>query len=219
MTEDRGVLEQVRDLLNAGLSSRAVIDRGYRPGSVYHAQRQIWRRWRHAGASSGVPHASGSHPDHAAQVNATLQAENATLSAELGRLRNDAENARNEVTVLRQQWETALGARDEAQQALAEAEQEASRQSQKRQRLEEALSSERSQRQQLAAENARLKPLAVWSDHPCAACSRPMRGIIERKEAAQRLRDCAHPACIANRSAFDIATGLMTNSYSLTPME
>jgi len=43
-THGKGIMEQIRDHLTQGRSSREVIDLGYAPGSVYKAQRQVRKR-------------------------------------------------------------------------------------------------------------------------------------------------------------------------------
>ena len=39
--QNHGILQEIRDLLALGNTSRKVIDMGYAPGSVYKAQRQV----------------------------------------------------------------------------------------------------------------------------------------------------------------------------------
>ncbi len=39
--ENRGIMQQVRELLSQGKASREVIQLGYAPGTVYKVQRQV----------------------------------------------------------------------------------------------------------------------------------------------------------------------------------
>ena len=43
-TVSKGIMEQIRDHLAQGRSSRELIDAGFAPGSVYKAQRQVRRK-------------------------------------------------------------------------------------------------------------------------------------------------------------------------------
>lgn len=49
-----GVLQQIRELLAQGHSSREVINHGYAPGSVYAVQRQLRRRQGRAVATPAM---------------------------------------------------------------------------------------------------------------------------------------------------------------------
>ena len=43
-TDSKGIMEQIRDHLAQGRSSRELIDAGFAPGTVYKAQRQIRKK-------------------------------------------------------------------------------------------------------------------------------------------------------------------------------
>jgi chromosome segregation ATPase len=105
MASTIGLLQQIRDLLTQGLSSRQVIDRGYAPGSVYAVQRKLRRRRGRAEATPAMASqeptaATGNRERTGACTHPRMESlvsENARLQAEAGHL----SSLQHELKVLR----------------------------------------------------------------------------------------------------------------------
>ena len=91
MEAEKGVMEEIRELLSLGMSSREVIDLGYAPGTVYKVQRQL--REKKPEVQQTEPTSNETSAREFAEVVRDLQAEIASLQAEVGRLRPTAEVA------------------------------------------------------------------------------------------------------------------------------
>ena len=44
-----------------------------------------------------------------------------------------------------------------------------------------------------------LRPLDVWTGHPCALCGGALRGVVKPEIAEKLLRDLAHKECLTKR--------------------
>lgn len=84
METGKGIMEEVRELLVDGLSSREAIDLGYAPGTVYKVQRQLRKKTSGTQGMDGAP--TGAAASEFAQTVRDLQAEIIHLEAEIDRL-------------------------------------------------------------------------------------------------------------------------------------
>ena len=55
--------------------------------------------------------------------------------------------------------------------------------------------------QSLTAEVEGLRPLVVWTGHPCKVCKLPMYGSVEPDVAAKLMQDIGHKACVEKQGS------------------
>ena len=199
-----GVMEEVRGLLSQGTSSSEAIALGYKPSTVYKAQRQLRKVL------------SASEPPVTTQVLVTNMA-----SEDCTKLREENNSLRESLSSLEEvmaqevrQWQAGLQqeqvARKEAEELVSNRNSEIDQLRAENQRLTQTLEDLPSkivpkvweQIQPLQQETEELWLLKVWVGHPCSGCGKPTSGIPSREVAAKLLRDggYGHGDCVKKKS-------------------
>jgi myosin heavy subunit len=260
-----GVMEEIRNLLREGKSSTETIGLGYKPSTVYKAQRQLARSTSVAGppASTQVLVTNmasedstslreeiqvlreqvSSHEEVTAERDsfkeeldsAVLQieelaaqarqarmwqkrlvevepavAESAALRREIKDLNHHLSYSRAVMDQHSQQWQAEF---QQEQEALREAEDLVARRDSE---IDQLKTKNHGLTQQLEAipglvsdkfaelvrpllvELEQLRPLKVWTGHPCSKCGKPISGVTSRELAADLLREAGfrHVNCV-----------------------
>lgn len=106
--ESTGVMQEIRELLLAGHTSREVMEMGYAPGSVYKVQWQL----RKQGKLNGKATFQGKA--------VTIPLSNQPIQVQLSQLQTEKAELQNEVTRLREEVEEAASLRAELEEAVGQ---------------------------------------------------------------------------------------------------
>ena len=181
--ENQGILRRIRELLNEGRTTTEVIARGFAPGSVYKARRQLLRQVSTPVSDHPMAPVPRSNPIAWTAGQQELlpmpTAQVMSLREEIAGLEEDRTELRHEHDFI----ERLLGTeREDHERELST--------------LQGELEQKRTKVNALEAELTRLRPLEAWAGHPCAICDEPLAGIVEPAVAREITKRLAHQACI-----------------------